>query len=118
MEAVYFGTCMIWGKGAGDGPWVMGDLEDGLWAGNVSPYEPNTPLTHKYVMGMVKGDAAGANHWTIKNGNAQSGALTPVRSTASARPTGTTRCGRKAPSASAPAATTAAARKGTGSKAS
>ena len=78
MEAVYFGTCVIWGKGAGAGPWVMGDLEDGLWAGNVSPYEPNAPLSHKYVTGLVKGGAAGANRWAIKNGNAQAGALTPV----------------------------------------
>ena len=37
MEAVYFGNCIIWGKGAGNGPWVMGDLENGLWAGNVQP---------------------------------------------------------------------------------
>ena len=76
MEAVYFGTCVIWGKGAGSGPWVMGDLENGLWAGDVSPYEKNTPVTYKYVTAMVKGDKAGANHWTIKVGNAQSGGLT------------------------------------------
>ena len=54
----------------------MGDLENGLWAGNISPYEPNTPVTFKYVTGMVKGDSAGKNHWTIKVGNAQSGTLT------------------------------------------
>jgi hypothetical protein len=78
MEAVYYGTCTIWGKGAGSGPWVMGDLENGLWAGNVSPYEANTPVptTWKYVTAMVKGDKAGANHWVIKVGNAQSGGLT------------------------------------------
>ena len=76
MEAVYFGTCIIWGKGAGNGPWVMGDLENGLWAGDVSPYEANTPVTYKYVTGMVKGDKAGMNHWSIKVGNAQSGTLT------------------------------------------
>jgi hypothetical protein len=76
MEAVYFGTCTIWGKGAGNGPWVMGDLENGLWAGNASPYNNNMPVTSKYVTGMVKGDAAGKNHWTIKVGDAQSGTLT------------------------------------------
>ena len=43
MEAVYFGTCTIWNKGAGNGPWVMGDLENGLWAGDSSPYAGNTP---------------------------------------------------------------------------
>ena len=76
MEAVYFGNCTIWNKGAGNGPWIMGDLENGLWAGNTSPYEMNTPVTFKYVTGMVKGDAAGKNHWTIKVGDAQSGTLT------------------------------------------
>ena len=76
MEAVYFGNCTIWGKGADTGPWVMGDLENGLWAGNVSPYNNNLPLTYAYVTGMVKGDAAGTNNWTIKSGNAQSGTLT------------------------------------------
>ena len=74
MEAVYFGKCTIWNKGAGDGPWVMGDLENGLWAGDMSPYAGNLPITNwTYVTGMVKGDAAGKNHWTIKEGDAQSG---------------------------------------------
>ena len=75
MEAVYFGNCTIWNKGGGDGPWVMGDLENGLWAGDSSPYEPNgtVPAEWKYVIGMVKGDAAGKNHWTIKRANAQTG---------------------------------------------
>jgi hypothetical protein len=75
MEAVYFGSCTVWNKGAGNGPWVMGDLENGLWAGNSSPYANNMPLTFSYITGMVKGDAAGKNHWTIKSGNAQSGSL-------------------------------------------
>ena len=76
MEAVYFGNCTIWGKGADNGPWVMGDLENGLWAGNVEPVTPTTcRSTYKYVTGMVKGDDAGKNHWTIKGGNAQSGTL-------------------------------------------
>jgi non-reducing end alpha-L-arabinofuranosidase len=75
MEAVYFGGCTIWGKGAGNGPWVMGDLENGLWAGDKSPYDANTPVTFPFVTAMVKGDAAGKNHWTIKTGNAQAGML-------------------------------------------
>ena len=82
MEAVYFGTCTIWNKGGGSGPWIMGDLENGLWAGNKSPYEENTsvPTTWKYVTGLVKGDKASTanpnGHWAIKVGNAQSGTLT------------------------------------------
>jgi hypothetical protein len=76
-ETVYFGNCTIWNKGDGDGPWVMADLENGLWAGDFSPYSSNrsVPADWTYVTGMVKGDAAGSNHWTIKEGNAQSGLL-------------------------------------------
>jgi len=78
MEAVYYGTCTIWGKGGGAGPWVMGDLENGLWAGNNSPFNANMPVpaTTKYVTAMVKGAKAGTNHWTIKVGDAQTGMLT------------------------------------------
>jgi len=76
-EAVYFGTCTIWGKGDGVGPWVMADLENGLWAGDVSPYSLNqsVPLNWTYVTAVVKGDVAGSNHWSIKEGNAQFGLL-------------------------------------------
>jgi hypothetical protein len=77
MEAIYFGSCTIWGKGGGSGPWVMGDLENGLWAGSHSPYESNAsvPSDWKYITAIVKGDVACANHWAIKKANAQSGDL-------------------------------------------
>jgi hypothetical protein len=78
MEAVYFGNCTIWGKGAGTGPWVMGALENGLWAGNTTAYEGNTSVTYKYVTAILKGDKPGLNHWAIKAGNAQSGSLTTM----------------------------------------
>jgi non-reducing end alpha-L-arabinofuranosidase len=82
MEAVYFGSCTIWNKGDGDGPWIMGDLENGLWAGDSSPYAGNKTVKfdsgtgkYKYITGMVKGNAAGKNNWVIKIGDAQSGPL-------------------------------------------
>jgi hypothetical protein len=78
MEAIYFGNCTIWGKGGGSGPWVMGDLENGLWAGNVSPYNNNTTVNSPFVTALLKGDAAGKSHWAIKAGNAQSGKLTKM----------------------------------------
>src|SRR6185437_1648239 len=78
MEAVYFGKCITWNEGGGAGPWVMGDLENGLWAGNFSPYtdNPSVPSTYVYITGMVKGDARNTNHWVIKEANAASGGLT------------------------------------------
>lgn len=75
MEAVYFGNCTVWNKGSGDGPWVMGDLENGLWAGDSSPYANNMPVSWTYVTGMVKGDAAGTDHWVIKEGDATTATL-------------------------------------------
>jgi hypothetical protein len=74
MEAVYFGNCTIWNKGDGDGPWVMGDLENGLWAGDSSPYANNksVPADYTYVTGLVKGRP---NHWAIRLGNSQTGPL-------------------------------------------
>jgi hypothetical protein len=83
MEAVYFGSCVAWNKGGGDGPWIMGDLEDGLWAGNTNPYEANEsiPADWTYVVGLVKGEKKnsscnqGNGHWAIKKGNGQSGDL-------------------------------------------
>jgi hypothetical protein len=84
MEAIYWGNCTVWGRGAGSGPWVMGDLENGLWAGNESPYKDNktVPDTYTYVVGLVKGEKKspscnqGNGHWAIRIGNAQSGPLT------------------------------------------
>jgi len=81
MEAVYFGNCTFWNKGGGDGPWVMGDLENGLWAGDSSPYEGNPSISPdwKFVTGLVKGESKSTTHpnghWAIRMGNAQSGGL-------------------------------------------
>ena len=73
MEAVYFGNCSIWGKGAGNGPWVMADLENGLFGGQSFSANPdNMPLNYDYVTAMVKGKPGS---FIIKGGNAQSGAL-------------------------------------------
>lgn len=54
MEAVYFGNASApgWSKGVGQGPWVMADLESGVWAGNVVPVditESNTPVVRVFI---------------------------------------------------------------------
>lgn len=73
MEAVYFGNCSNWGHGTGSGPWVMADLENGLFAGGTNGlYAGNTSVSADYVTAMVKGQAGG---FSIKAGDAQSGAL-------------------------------------------
>jgi non-reducing end alpha-L-arabinofuranosidase len=73
MEAVYFGNSTGWGKGAGNGPWVMADLENGLFGGQTfSANASNTPLTSDYVTAMIKGKAGG---FALKGGDAQTGKL-------------------------------------------
>lgn len=85
MEAVFFGNSIQWGRGSGEGPWVMADLEEGLFAGvSFDPPPSNTPLLHDFVTGMLKGDSS--NLWSIRGGNAQSGNLKTLYS--GPRPTG------------------------------
>jgi len=83
MEAVYFGNSTGWGKGTGTGPWVMADLENGLFAGkDFGPTATNTTLTSTYVTAMVTGRSG---TFAIKGGNSQSGTLTTMYD--GARPT-------------------------------
>ena len=85
MEAIYYGNSTQWGKGSGNGPWVMADLEDGLFAGqSFAAPSTNTSMTSAYVTAMVKGNSG--NSWAIKGGDAQSGSLKSLYS--GARPSG------------------------------
>jgi len=73
MEAIYFGDATNWGKGAGAGPWVMADLENGLFAGATFDANPmNTSLKSDFVTAMIKGRPHG---FALKGGDAQAGAL-------------------------------------------
>jgi hypothetical protein len=56
MEAVYFGNNAQWGKGEGKGPWVIADLENGLYPGPSFTANPKaTSQTSTYVTAMVIG---------------------------------------------------------------
>lgn len=73
MEALYFGNIKVWGYGTGNGPWVMADLENGLFSGVNAGYNANDPtVSHRFLTAILKGEP---NHWSIRGGNAQSGAL-------------------------------------------
>jgi hypothetical protein len=73
MEAVYFGTSTQWGRGSGSGPWVMADLEDGVYAGqSFAAPASNTSITADYVTAMLKGKPGS---FALKGGSAQAGAL-------------------------------------------
>ncbi len=73
MEAIYFGTIKVWGFGTGNGPWIMADMENGLYSGSVASFNSGDPTTSfRFTTAMVEG---GANQWAILGGNAQSGTL-------------------------------------------
>jgi hypothetical protein len=73
MEAIYFGNIKVWGYGAGAGPWIMADMENGLFSGVNQHYNAGDPsVKYRYLTAIIKGQA---NHWAIRGGNAQSGSL-------------------------------------------
>ncbi|WP_173060764.1 arabinofuranosidase catalytic domain-containing protein [Phytohabitans houttuyneae] len=73
METIYFGNNNWWGYGDGNGPWIMADMEWGLFSGVNPRYNPMPPINHRFVTAIVKGEP---NHWAIRGGSAQSGGLT------------------------------------------
>jgi hypothetical protein len=73
METVYFGNSKQWGSGSGEGPWVMADLEWGLFAGGALVNSANTPIVADYVTGVVKGDST--NRYAIRGCDAVTGKL-------------------------------------------
>ncbi|MFE0332499.1 arabinofuranosidase catalytic domain-containing protein, partial [Streptomyces sp. NPDC058960] len=85
MEAIYFGNSKAWGYGSGNGPWVMADLENGLFSGGSKTWNPNqVSETSHFVTAMLKNN--GTTQMALKGANAQSGSLTQFYS--GALPTG------------------------------
>ncbi|HVZ85752.1 MAG TPA: arabinofuranosidase catalytic domain-containing protein [Polyangia bacterium] len=73
MEAVYFGNYAHQGKGASNGPWVMADMENGVFAGpSFAANTMDTPLTSPYVTAMLIGRSG---TFALRGGNAQMGTL-------------------------------------------
>jgi len=84
MEALYFGNSTQWGRGSGTGPWVMADLEDGVFGGgSFAAPATNTSLTVDFVTAMLEGKPGS---FRLKGGDAQSGTLKTMYD--GARPTG------------------------------
>ncbi len=88
-EAVNFSNGVIWGSGTGTGPWVMADLENGLFAGwengkdrNIST---NTPIERDFVTAILVGDSAdkndGKGRFALYGGRAQQLGDSPSRLT-------------------------------------
>lgn len=74
MEAVYFGNWTSQGKGGGAGPWVMADMENGVYAqASFAANAADTSQTSPYVTAMVIGRSGS---FALLGGNAQTGTLT------------------------------------------
>jgi hypothetical protein len=74
MDALNFSSCTIWGTGAGAGPWVMADLEGGLFAQGGSGKNANdASLTYTYVTALEKNN--GTSEFALKGGDATTGSL-------------------------------------------
>jgi hypothetical protein len=93
MEAIYFGSCDWWDKGAGSGPWIMADLEVGVynWGGPSAYSDANKngnkinssdiSFAYPFVTALLKGNSSKATNggpFTLKGGNAQSGKLITI----------------------------------------
>jgi non-reducing end alpha-L-arabinofuranosidase len=73
MEAIYFGGGAGWGRGGGSGPWVLADMENGVFSGATNNYTGNTSVPYAYVTAALIGRAGGT--YALLAGNAQTGEL-------------------------------------------
>jgi hypothetical protein len=74
MDALNFSSITAWGTGAGNGPWVMADLEYGVFAQNNTNKNNNDPSqTATYVTAVLKNN--GTTEFALRGGDATSGAL-------------------------------------------
>ncbi len=78
MDAINFSSIMAWGEGAGSGPWVMADLEYGVFSregdSGATKVNSNDPTqTSTYVTAILKNN--GTSEYALRGGNAASGPL-------------------------------------------
>jgi hypothetical protein len=75
MDALYFGNSTQWGSGNGTGPWVMADLEGGIYSQGGSGGKNNSlmSLTSTYVTAVEKNN--GTNEFSLRGGDATTGNL-------------------------------------------
>ena len=86
MEAIYFGGGAGWGHGGGSGPWVMADMENGIFSGSNNANSGNTSVPYPYVTAVLIGRKGGT--YALMAGNAQTPTLTTMYD--GARPNGYT----------------------------
>ncbi|KAI1117930.1 Arabinosidase B [Nemania sp. NC0429] len=77
MEALFIGDRTAHGYGAGSGPWILADLENGLYtSGGDTGFgrNPKNPsINYRFVTAILKGNSG--NEWALRGGNAAFGSL-------------------------------------------
>ena len=74
METTYYGTSTAWGRGNGEGPWIMADMEAGLFSGYDAKLNDVPSITDwDFVSVFVNG--GGGNKWDLRGGDAAKDSL-------------------------------------------
>ncbi len=69
METTYYGTSTAWGRGNGEGPWIMADMEAGLFSGYDAKQNDVPSITDwRFVSVYVNG--GGGNQWDLRGADA------------------------------------------------
>lgn len=75
METTYYGTSTAWGRGNGEGPWIMSDMEAGLFSGYGAKQNDVPSITDwRFVSVFVNG--GGGNQWDLRGADATQPELT------------------------------------------
>jgi hypothetical protein len=75
MDSINISSITAWGTGAGKGPWIMADLEWGVFCQGDNKNNPNCPTqTAPFVTAVIKNN--GTTEYAIRGGDATAGALT------------------------------------------
>lgn len=70
MEALFFGNT---GGPEGSGPWIMAEMENGLYLNQVVNQRPaGKEIKHRFVTATLRGEP---HHWAIRGGDANAGGL-------------------------------------------
>jgi hypothetical protein len=72
MDSLNFSSITTWGTGAGSGPWVMADLEYGVFSQGSSGKNQNDPTqTAPFVTAVLRND--GTKEFALRGGDATTG---------------------------------------------
>lgn len=69
METAYYGNATAWGSGNGDGPWIMSDMEAGLFSG-YNPKQNDVPAIDSWNFVSVYVNGGGGNKWDLRGADA------------------------------------------------